>query len=78
MKEISPSDDLRKWFHHDVRQWNEFKNRYFQELDEKKDLIRFIAEQNKNRLITLVYGAKDQEFNNGVALLEYLETTSAR
>jgi len=39
LKEISPSDELRKWFGHDPAKWTEFKKRYKQELEEKKELL---------------------------------------
>ena len=34
-KDIAPSASLRKWFNHDQRKWNEFKRRYYEELNEK-------------------------------------------
>lgn len=74
MKEIAPSDALRKWFQHDPAKWDEFKIRYHDELLEKKDLIaelKRIERENKN--VTLLYSAKDKEHNQAVALLEILE-----
>lgn len=74
MKEIAPSDALRKWFQHDPAKWDEFKLRYHDELLEKKDLIaelKRIERENKN--VTLLYSAKDKEHNQAVALLEILE-----
>ena len=37
LKDIAPSNSLRKWFAHDEKKWDEFKRRYFRELDEKED-----------------------------------------
>src|SRR5579884_55076 len=74
MKEVSPSDKLRKWFGHDPAKWKEFQRRYFAELDEKPDAWKPLQEAAKKRGgITLVFGAKDTEHNNAVALKEYLE-----
>jgi len=73
MKNIAPSTKLRKWFGHDRERWQEFKKRYFEELDahsEDIDSLRKKAEQGR---LTLVFGAKDEEHNNAVALKEYLE-----
>ncbi len=71
MKEIAPSDELRIWFSHDPEKWSEFKKKYFDELNLKKNLCEDILSNNKNT-ITLLYGAKDENFNQAVALKEYL------
>ena len=78
LKTIAPSDGLRKWFSHDPEKWEEFKRRYFQELKEKNDLIKWIEEKERNQTITLLYGAKDPRYNNAVALREYLEREKRR
>lgn len=75
-KDIAPSNSLRKWFGHDENKWDEFKRKYFKELDKKNDnntvdrIIKMAKEQNS---ITLLYGTKEERFNNAVALKEYLE-----
>ena len=76
-KEIAPSNSLRNWFGHDQKKWNEFKRRYFKELDGKKELVNVILskvkEESSTTTITLLYGTKEERFNNAVALKEYLE-----
>lgn len=72
LKDIAPSDSLRRWFTHDSGKWKEFKKRYFQELEGKKGVFKIIKERMKGETVTLVYGAKDREYNNAVALKEYL------
>jgi uncharacterized protein YeaO (DUF488 family) len=77
-KEIAPSNSLRKWFGHDEKKWNEFKRRYFKELDGKKELVNVILnkvkeESTSSSTITLLYSTKEAKFNNAVALKEYLE-----
>jgi uncharacterized protein YeaO (DUF488 family) len=76
-KEIAPSNSLRKWFGHDEKKWNEFKQRYFKELDRKNELVDMILSKVKDEstssTITLLYGTKEDRFNNAVALKEYLE-----
>ena len=79
-KDIAPSNSLRKWFNHDEKKWNEFKRRYFKELDQKKELVNMIIGKEKEEsssttitTITLLYGTKEDKFNNAVALKEYLE-----
>ena len=74
LKEISPSNELRKWFSHDFNKWEEFKNKYFNELNSKKELINFLLELiKKNSNVTLLYSAKEEKYNNAVALKEYLQ-----
>jgi uncharacterized protein YeaO (DUF488 family) len=71
LKDIAPSGELRKWFGHDPQRWPEFKRRYFRELDRKAELAERIPRRGKT--VTLLFGAKDEEHNNAVALREYLE-----
>lgn len=74
MKEIAPSDDLRKWFSHDPKKWNEFKTRYRGELKGKYEYLNKIKDIEKiNKNITLVYSAKDKENNNAVVLEDTLK-----
>jgi uncharacterized protein YeaO (DUF488 family) len=76
LKEIAPSDDLRKSFCHDPEKWEEFKKRYEMELKQKQELLRRIKQTEKDkRVVTLLYSAKDKEHNNAVALNTILETT---
>jgi uncharacterized protein YeaO (DUF488 family) len=53
--------------------WNEFKERYFKELDLKKDLVDQVIARVEEGDTILLYGAKDEEHNNAVALKEYIE-----
>jgi uncharacterized protein YeaO (DUF488 family) len=73
-KEIAPSDALRKWFGHEPAKWDEFKERYFAELDEQREQVEGLLPHADSGPLTLVYGAKDEEHNNAVALREYLES----
>ena len=73
LKEIAPSGELRKWFGHDPEKWNEFKRRYFTELDNRREVVESLLSRLKERRVTLVYGASDEKHNNAVALKEYLE-----
>jgi uncharacterized protein YeaO (DUF488 family) len=73
LKEVAPSDALRKWFGHDRARWTEFKRRYFKELADKKEVIESIIKQASQGRVTLLYGAKDVECNNAVALQEFIE-----
>ncbi len=73
LKEISPSDALRKWFGHDPAKWTEFKKRYKKELEGKGELFEKLRHEARKGTITLLYSAKDREHNNAVTLKELLE-----
>ena len=72
-KDIAPSASLRKWFKHDESKWNEFKNRYYQELDNKKEPIDLLLDNARKGTITLLYSSREDKYNNAIALKEYLE-----
>jgi len=78
LKDIAPSDKLRKWFAHDLKKCEEFKKRYFKELKEKYALIEQIIKQARTTDVTLLYGAKEEKCNNAVALNEYLRISLKR
>ena len=73
IRDVAPSDELRKWFGHDPSRWEEFKKRYFVELDRKPEVLKSLLETIRDGNVTLLYAAQDKEHNNAVALKEYLE-----
>lgn len=73
LKDVAPSDNLRRWFGHDAAKWAEFQKRYFAELDDRHESWQPILIAASQGRVTLLYGAKDIEHNNAVALKAYLE-----
>lgn len=73
LKDVAPSDELRKWFGHDSEKWHEFVRRYHEELNNQKGLVEDLLAKARVGGITLVFAAKDEEHNNAVALKKYLE-----
>jgi uncharacterized protein YeaO (DUF488 family) len=73
LKDLAPSTDLRKWFGHDPKKWDEFKRRYSRELEQRSDALGQLAERAKVGRVTLVFGTKGTEQNNAVVLKEHLE-----
>ncbi len=73
LKEVGPTSELRNWFGHDPARWAEFKKRYFKELAHKKDIVDQLIAAAKGKTLVLLYGAKDKEHNQALALKEYLE-----
>lgn len=74
LKDIAPSDSLRKWFNHDPNKWTEFQKRYAQEIIDKQEDIDIILKEAKKKKVTLLFGSKETEHNNAVALLNILLT----
>jgi uncharacterized protein YeaO (DUF488 family) len=75
LKEVAPSDALRKWFGHDPERWGEFQKKYRAELSKQKELIAELKQMEKQKgTLTLLFGAKDQEHNQAVALAAVLRT----
>lgn len=72
-KELAPSAELRRWFGHDPGRWDEFRRRYFAELDAHPEIWQRVLAGCEDGRIVLLYGAKDSQHNNAVALKEYLE-----
>jgi len=78
LKDVAPSDALRHWFGHDPKKWDEFRRRYFRELEANPDAVKPLLDAMRQGAITLVYGAHDTEHNNAVALKSYLESPGKR
>jgi uncharacterized protein YeaO (DUF488 family) len=73
LKEVAPSDGLRRWFGHKPEKWAEFRRRYFKELDGKREAWEPILETARRGNVTLLFGAHDVEHNNAAALRDYLK-----
>jgi len=72
LKDIAPSTELRKWFAHDPKKWNEFRKKYLQEFKNNEEQVSNLRKHVKNSSVTLVYGARDQENNEAHVLEELL------
>jgi uncharacterized protein YeaO (DUF488 family) len=72
LKGIAPTTELRKWFNHDAAKWEEFQKRYRNELNNNKEQVSLLKEQLKKGIVTLVYGAKDEDHNEALVLKEWL------
>ena len=71
LKDVAPSNELRKWFDHRTERWEQFRARYLAELDRNSavEQLRTICEREP---VTLLYSARDVEHNQ--VLSEYLAT----
>ncbi len=73
MKEIAPSEELRRWFGHDPQLWPEFQRRYAAELDANPAAVAKLRGLLGDGPATLVYAAHDVDHSNATALAGYLE-----
>ncbi len=72
LKDIAPSDELRKWFGHEPERWAEFQERYRVELDGNGEVVEQLRALLSKGRVTLLFGAHDEAHNNAVALAGYL------
>jgi len=72
-RDLAPSDPLRKWFGHEPDKWPEFRRRYFEELAGRTDALARLLALGEGRTLTLLFGAKEERYNNAVALKEFIE-----
>jgi uncharacterized protein YeaO (DUF488 family) len=74
MKEVAPSDALRKSFSHDVKKWPSFQKKYQNELKKNAALLAELKKMEKeHKIVTLLFGAKDEEHNQAVVLANLLK-----
>ena len=75
-KEMGPTTELRKWFNHEPAKYPEFQKRYLTEIDANPmttEFVKKVAEQLKQTNVILLYGAKDEQHNQAVVLMAYLQ-----
>lgn len=74
MKQLAPSADLISWFGHKPERWEEFQRRYREELESTGDRAALdeLRDRARSGAVTLLFGARDEQSNNAVALAEYL------
>ncbi|HEY8949350.1 MAG TPA: DUF488 family protein [Rhizomicrobium sp.] len=77
IKDVAPSDALRKWFHHEERKWSDFRSKYRKELSVNKTVVTELRKAAKGTA-TLLYGAKDEKHNQAAVLAEYLKVPRAK
>jgi uncharacterized protein YeaO (DUF488 family) len=72
LRDVAPSDELRRWFGHEPQKWDEFRRRYVAELDERPQAWAPVRDAMATGDVTLLYSSRDTEHNNAVALREYM------
>jgi uncharacterized protein YeaO (DUF488 family) len=79
LKDIAPSDALRRRFHGRPQKWNEFVAAYGRELTQEpaKTATAALHERAAREPVTLLYAARDETHNNAMALKDWLERRKA-
>jgi uncharacterized protein YeaO (DUF488 family) len=72
LRDVAPSDALRRWFGHEASRWDGFRHRYADELKGKEELLDELRRLAGSRRLTLLYGARDEEHNEAVVLRDIL------
>ena len=72
LKEVAPSTELRRWFGHEPERWPEFRRRYTAELKQHTTELDEIRELARKGPVTLLYGARDEQHNDAVVLMNAL------
>lgn len=72
LKEVAPSDELRKYFDHDQENWQEFKKGYRFELNQKEEILTELIDNLDNEKLVLLYGASNEDMNNAAVLKNFL------
>jgi uncharacterized protein YeaO (DUF488 family) len=78
LRELAPSNELRKWYHAQPEQWLVFRKRYLKELarpEAVEDLQKLYGLAHKRKRVTLLYASKDEQRNNAVVLKDLLDGT---
>ena len=71
-KDIAPSTALRKWFNHEPEKWESFRKKYYTELKGNPAVKEMRKVLKEHPASTLLYGAKNEHYNQAIVLAEYL------
>jgi len=72
-RNVAPSNELRTWYGHDPAKWQQFRQRYFAELDANPAAVQELRASLATPVVTFLFSSTEPEINNAAALKEYLE-----
>ncbi|AIV38305.1 DUF488 family protein [Streptomyces sp. R1] len=75
LRDVAPSTDLRRWYHHDPQRYDEFRRRYFAELEdsEHEAAVRRLRDMAAHGKVTLLTATKDVDHSEAAALVQWLD-----
>jgi uncharacterized protein YeaO (DUF488 family) len=74
LREIAPSNELRKWYGHEPDKWTEFKKKYLKEIEEKKAEFELLRKKARQGTVTFLFSSREEKLNNAAALKEFVES----
>jgi uncharacterized protein YeaO (DUF488 family) len=78
LRDLAPSNELRRWYHAQPQHWSSFRKKYLKELShpEAETALRQLYQlSHKKKRVTLLFASKNEERNNATVLKELLEGT---
>ena len=74
-REVAPSNELRRWYQHELEKWPEFQRKYFTELQSNPEAVQELIAKigNGNGNATFLFSSKETSLNNAAVLKDYLE-----
>ena len=78
LKEVAPSTELRKWFNHEPEKWASFCTRYKAQLRESAAFAELLDDIHAHKTVTLLFGARDEQHNDAVALEKFIREQGGR
>ncbi|MGA2367750.1 MAG: DUF488 domain-containing protein [Dehalococcoidia bacterium] len=73
VKDLAPSNELRKWYGHEPAKWEEFQKKYFAEMDGQTAEVKKLASIIQKGRVTFLYSSKEEKINNAQALKLYMK-----
>ena len=73
LRDAAPSNELRRWYSHDVRRWRQFSRKYRSELARQLDVVELLDDLRRRAPVTLIYGARDTAHSHAAVLCEVLD-----
>jgi uncharacterized protein YeaO (DUF488 family) len=74
LREIAPSNELRKWYGHEPDKCTEFKKKYLKEIEEKKAEFELLRKKARQGTVTFLFSSREEKLNNAAALKEFVES----
>lgn len=71
-RDVAPSDELRQWYRHEPDKWEQFRSRYFAELDAVPEAVQALRAWLEAGTVTLLFSSRETELNNATALKQYI------
>ncbi|CAM5265935.1 hypothetical protein STENM36S_07268 [Streptomyces tendae] len=75
LRDVAPSTDLRRWYHHDPQRYDEFRRRYFAELEDPdhRAALERLRDLSAGSKVTLLTATKDVDHSEAAALAQWLD-----